>query len=561
MNLLTPTGYKNIDDVNIGDELIAYDINTGVIIINTLLKKELWTNDMLPSIPPVYQSIQNEETLEYEEVLEYEGMPSEEVFQETYGDWKFYEINGTWKLFVNQSIWVNMKVVHVSDLQIGDIIYDDEDNDVIVTSIVECVEPSWWRLTLSGDKSYIADGIQLHNPSRFWSGNMTPTSFNWNFTTGGTNWGSASGVADNATVPTSVDDVIFDGAGTKGNANNTLSANITILSITFTSGYTATATINSSITLTVAGNFTDNLAHTWVVGSVTTSILAISAASTINSGGQTFPSRVFFLNANTKTLAVDWTILGQLVTNTTNALTVLNQTGTNTLFCNGYGQSYNSGISGTAGMRTSGTVDTSGSGGNNYIQLRTLEFAGNLSVLGPCFFQNIILKYISGTVTHTGTLTLYGGNTFDTFPIVWNNIGWNTTGNITINSLLQVAGFFSIPGSSNTFLGTAGFTVGTLANSSGGAQTYTFTVGNTYTINNALTIYNTSSTTIVTSSHAVNRATLILTNGATCTVRANFTRINATGGRTINTWNSTVTDCLNVRNFTDFQGVSNTIIN
>jgi hypothetical protein len=140
-------------------------------------------------------------------------------------------------------------------------------------------------------------------------------------------------------------------------------------------------------------------------------------------------------------------------------------------------------------------------------------------------------------------------------------MGWNTTGNITINSLLQVAGFFSIPASSNTFLGTAGFTVGTLSNSSGGAQTYTFTVGNTYTINNALNILNTSSTTIVTSSHAVNRATLILTNGATCTVRGNFTRINATGGRTINTWNGTVTDCLNVRNFTDFQGVSNTIIN
>ena len=35
----------------------------------------------------------------------------------------------------------------------------------------------------------------------------------------------------------------------------------------------------------------------------------------------------------------------------------------------------------------------------------------------------------------------------------------------------------------------------------------------------------------------------------------------ATGGRTINTWNSTVTNCLNVRNFTDFQGVSNSIIN
>ena len=201
MELLTPTGYKNINDVNIGDELIAYDINTGAVIINNLLGKELWTNDMLEANPPMYESVYNEETQEYEDVLVYAGMTSEEVFQETHGDWKFFEINGTWKLFVNQSIWANLKVVHVSDLQVGDIVYDDDDNDVVITSIVECVEPSWWRLVVSNDHSYIANNLQLHNASRYWSGNMTPTSFNWNYTTGGTNWGSASGVADNATVP------------------------------------------------------------------------------------------------------------------------------------------------------------------------------------------------------------------------------------------------------------------------------------------------------------------------------------------------------------------------
>ena len=95
---------------------------------------------------------------------------------------------------------------------------------------------------------------------RYWTGNATPTSSNWNYNSGGiTNWGSASGVADNASVPTSVDDVIFDGVGTNGNANNIISSSITVLSLTFTSGYTATATINSNVTLTIAGNFTDNL--------------------------------------------------------------------------------------------------------------------------------------------------------------------------------------------------------------------------------------------------------------------------------------------------------------
>jgi hypothetical protein len=49
---------------------------------------------------------------------------------------------------------------------------------------------------------------------RYWTGNATPTSFNWNYNSGGiTNWGSASGVADNVLPPTSSDDVIFDGTG------------------------------------------------------------------------------------------------------------------------------------------------------------------------------------------------------------------------------------------------------------------------------------------------------------------------------------------------------------
>ena len=122
MNLLTPTGYKNINDVNIGDELVDYNINTGAIIINTLLNKELWTNDMLEPNPSYY----DEET-----DTTYPGMTSEEVFQDTYGDWKFYEINGTWKLYKNQSVWCNMKLVHVSDLQTGDVVYDDDDNDIV----------------------------------------------------------------------------------------------------------------------------------------------------------------------------------------------------------------------------------------------------------------------------------------------------------------------------------------------------------------------------------------------------------------------------------------------
>ena len=69
---------------------------------------------------------------------------------------------------------------------------------------------------------------------RYWVGGGSST--NWS-ATGNTNWGTASGVQDNASVPGSGDNAIFDGAGS-GNGASVVSANITILSLTFSSGYT-----------------------------------------------------------------------------------------------------------------------------------------------------------------------------------------------------------------------------------------------------------------------------------------------------------------------------------
>ena len=539
MNLLTPTGYKNIDDVNIGDELVAYDINTGIIIINTLLKKDLWTNDMLPSNPPIYQSVYNEETLEYEEVLVYEGMSSEEVFQETHGDWNFYEINGIWKLYKSQSVWVNMKLVHASDLQIGDVVYDDEDNDVIVTSIVECVEPSWWRLTLSGDKSYIADGIQLHNASRFWQ--KQNASFNWN-ATGPTNWGSASGVSDGASVPTSVDDVFFDGVGGNGNINSTISATITVLSINISSGYTATMTHNA--VLTIAGNVTLSTTYT-IAGS---SGIVISAASTITSNGKTWPNILTFSNINTKTLNGDFTVGGTL---TISNATTLNQTGTDTLSCNGL-TTISAIITGTAKIRLIGGTWSSNQsfGVGNYVELD-----GNVSISNGTIYSTI--KYISGTITHSGTFYTFGDVTLDVFPVIFVNAFFlNGVHTITINSLLRFSGFILMGQSNKIFSGTSGFECATLLNF-GNAETRTFQNGVTYTINNN---FDYRGGTFI-SNHPTLRANILLKNGAISSTNSNFTRIDSSGGRTINTWRGTVTDCVNVRSFTDLQTVASATIN
>ena len=558
MNLLTPTGYKDINDVNIGDELIAYDINTGVIIINTLLKKELWTNDMLPSNPPMYQSVYNEETLEYEEVLMYSGMSSEQVFQETHGDWKFYEINGTWKLYKDQSVWANMKVIHIYDLQIGDIIYDDEDNDVIVTSIVECVEPSWWRLEVSGDHSYISDNLQLHNASRYWQ--KQNASFNWN-ATGPTNWGSASGVSDGASVPTSVDDVFFDGVGANGNINSTISATITVLSINISSGYTSTMTHNAE--LTIAGNVTLSTPYT-IAG---TQPITISAASTITSNGKVWPNILRIYNSNTKTLVGDLTILGRLEFLFTS---ILNKTTNEVLSSNGV-HNLNGSLAGTATLRlTGGTISQAYNSGT--ISIDTVRFDGNITFNSSNTGYNWYVtnfSYVSGTVTNANLVTLgmrTGTYNWDIAPIKFGTILAGNAVPITINLLSKLnCTNLSLPGCTSTFSGSFGFECDNFTTTVVNASNCTLTAGNTYLVNNSFSCFAYGNFVPgnlgIRSSSATVKAILTIKNGSTCNTNAWYTRIDSSGGRTINTWNATVTDCVNVRRFTDLQTVSGGFIN
>jgi hypothetical protein len=83
--------------------------------------------------------------------------------------------------------------------------------------------------------------------SRYWVGGGSST--NWS-ATGNTNWAATSGGANNASVPTTTDDVFFDansGAGT-----SVLDAGVTIISLDCT-GFTGTLTHNA-VTLTISGN-------------------------------------------------------------------------------------------------------------------------------------------------------------------------------------------------------------------------------------------------------------------------------------------------------------------
>lgn len=387
--------------------------------------------------------------------------------------------------------------------------------------------------------------------NRHWVGNAAflGLSNNWNYNTGGiTNWGSASGVIDNVAPPTVADTVTFDGAGLYGNQNSTISATISCLSLTITA-YTGTMTHNA--VLTVAGNLTLSTSYT-IAG---TSSMTISATSTITSNGKTWPNAMTWSGSNTKAIIGDFTVSGIL---TVSGITTINKTTIEKL--NVGGLSLSQALSGTSDIYLTGGSWTVTGGINRFIS-NNVFIQGDVTISGPNVgFRSGTLKYNSGTIVTTGsTLNLEQGCTLDTNGITWENVTMTTsTQTFTLNSLFNISGTFNIL--SSTISGTSGFTCATLLCSTTGVTTISLKEAVTYTVTSALTCYlsRVGAVVLFTSAHATTKAILTLQNnaGTICNVLADFTRIDASGGRTINTFASTITDCLNVRQYFDSQNVA-----
>jgi hypothetical protein len=509
LQIKTPTGYKDLSTIQVGDKVCAFD--GAINIVETI---DLWTA----------------------EANDYENQ----------GDFIYYLINGTYKFYKNQLVYCNgdENGVHAFQLTIGDTIYNEDDTSIEVVSIEELTsEKQWYRLTISNDHTYILDGIMVHNATLYWVGGGS--SANWNAVSN-TNWSlSSSGVLLPTTIPTSADDVIFD----FGTVNATISAGITILSFTKSVGYTGTITRNAA--LTVAGNFTDNTASAWAGSSG----LVISAASTMTSNGQTWGAPLTFNSATItiRRLIGNWTVssvsilatAATLNKNTTETLTITN------------GMSMGNGFNGTVDVILTGGIWSLGSS----FACNSLTIAGNVTINNGVTIGVTTITYSSGTVTHLGLLNMSGSCTLNTAGIVWGSITINGGGTYTLSSLLTLSGTLTLNGTVATFGGTSGFICNSFVSSDfvNSSNNLTLVAGVTYTITNAFNFSSTRRGSIqtITSSSGVGGAKAILTlnQGATCNVLANFTRIDASNGRTIRSFNGTITDCLNIVGFTDI-GVS-----
>lgn len=123
--------------------------------------------------------------------------------------------------------------------------------------------------------------------NRFWVG----ASNSWN-ATAGTKWALTSGGAGGQAVPTSSDDVFFDGSS--GSGTVTVTTDLQCKTLNFT-GFTGTFVDNASgpwslsllgTTLTLGSGMTNN----YGTGSASSFILASSSGGTITSNGKTFQS-------------------------------------------------------------------------------------------------------------------------------------------------------------------------------------------------------------------------------------------------------------------------------
>lgn len=344
------------------------------------------------------------------------------------------------------------------------------------------------------------------------------------------------------------------------NSSTSLTTGTTVINITATGTITTstnasgglgnTFVINapgSTITLANANIFYRTGTFRYVAGTISgTWNFNITGSCTLdmNNGGLNYstPFSLVMQAASTITMSSDWYLSGIAVgfATTINGFSMYPSgtititqplNGTTVIRCRGSvgGQA----VSSTTGIGNDITFQA----GSNIVNITTLIVtprSGGTSV-----------TYTSGAVNHSGTLTVNGPNpiTLNTSGMSWNNITFaGASFTITLNSLLTATGTISASTNNYTFIGTSGFTAGTLTWTSTPASTNTGIVlgaGLTYTVTSALTLYSATILTYlgVKSGTPGSVAYLTLRNGASQSVgNIQMTDIDASGGQTIYAW-------------------------
>jgi hypothetical protein len=353
---------------------------------------------------------------------------------------------------------------------------------------------------------------------RYWVAGGTG---NYNSTT---NWSATSGGASGASVPSSADNIFFNGSSGVGTATINVASNCANLNLT---GFAGTLAFTNN--LSVSGTALNFGLGTYTITGINN--LRLLTAMTITSNGTIYTGNVEFAGAVTYTLADNMSVSGEIIISGVSARTLngntLNILGNLTV-------SFSNSISGTTLIVLGGTGTWNHTGTGLIRNNLTINTSGTITLGATINYDTGTLTYTAGTVvTTSSTLNIAAATTFNTSGMSWNNIAI-TSGTQTLNSLFSANGTMTLS-ISTIFAGTAGFSVGTL-NVSAANLTHQLVSTVTYTINTAFTCTaaTDASRVLFRSTIAASKAILTLNSGATNNLRfVNATDINSSLGRTI----------------------------
>jgi hypothetical protein len=331
------------------------------------------------------------------------------------------------------------------------------------------------------------------------------------------------------------------------NTTGTITFATTVIYNTGTLTYTAgtvvttgsTFTISVATTLNTAGLSFNNVSFTTGVLTLS-STLTVGGTLTLGAGTISFVGGSNLTGINNIEITGSATVTLPNNVSITGSLLTTNTTATQTL--NGFQLSVGGGITttGTSGTLIGTTaIVLNGTGtwtGTSTIRNNlTINTTGTIAISGTAEYDTGTLTYTAGTVVTTGsTLIIAAATTLNTSGISWNIVSIETSAGITLNSLL-VADSIILTRINPDFIGTAGFTCGTLSITYDNTNPSAFTLksGNTYTVTaNINSVYGTYiQHTTINASTPGSRANLIIDPGATQNLSyVDATDIDSSGG-------------------------------
>ncbi|MCK6649658.1 MAG: hypothetical protein L6Q66_08380 [Bacteroidia bacterium] len=359
-----------------------------------------------------------------------------------------------------------------------------------------------------------------------------------------TNWSTTSGGSSGASVPGASDDAIFDansGSGTVTFSSATwLSANFTGFTGTFAGTGTLTIagggfTLGSGMTITWTGALQFNVAGSTITAngkSITGNIIIASGFA---------PGGAITLSGNFQCGGFQHTVIAGTV-NINGDNLILAQT-SGTIMSTSSGRL----LAGTSKIILAGTGNFNTSGISNNVDVNT---SGTITLNAASTINGGTWKYYSGTWNNNGIAIQINGNcTLDLDGMTLAQLSLLTAVKVTLNSFLTITSNILHSTTAFEFDGAYGFSVPlirTSQNTSG--RTIRLAAGVEYFVTSEIRMDSGAPSTknSFVSLTAGVKALLTFSGSILYLAQCNFTDIDASNGKTIWTYDGTVSNCDNI---------------